>query len=94
MEAQVKADCRWRIIQSGGREYIKTEWRRVPKENEAEALRHPDLNIRENAFDFSNQTPVPYVVTADETPLVEIAQETHTPIVVGREGKRKAKGQS
>lgn len=89
MEAQVKADFRWRAIQCGGREYTKKEWRLVPKENENEVKRQPDLNWREGAFDFSNQTPVPYTVTADETPAPEVKAATHTPIVIRRGGKHK-----
>ena len=46
MLARVKQTCRWNTVTAfAGREYIRNEWRRVPAGLEAEAQRHPMLDI-------------------------------------------------
>ncbi len=50
MEATVKAGCPWKIVRAlDGNEYVKGEWRRVPAGREAEAGKHPYLDVREAA---------------------------------------------
>lgn len=49
MYARVKQDCRFKTITAfGGREYTKRGWLVVPAVNEAEARRHPMLDITES----------------------------------------------
>lgn len=48
MEAIVKPDCRWFSITScGGREFIQSEWRKVPAGAEVEAWANPYLDVRD-----------------------------------------------
>ena len=45
MQARVKQDYRWQIITAFSHEFVKNEFRPVPAINEAEAQRHPALEI-------------------------------------------------
>ena len=48
MQVRVKPDCQLNVITAfGGHEYTQREWRPVPVECEAEALRHPFLETGE-----------------------------------------------
>ena len=45
MQAKVKPDYRWKNVVAFGIEFVKSEARQVPEENESEAQRHPALQI-------------------------------------------------
>ena len=45
MRARVKANYRFQSIKAAGREYVKTEWRGVPAEDETAVLNDDRLEI-------------------------------------------------
>ena len=51
MRARVKKACRWNTVTAfNGRDYVRDDWRRVPAGLEAEAQRHPMLELRIDAL--------------------------------------------
>jgi hypothetical protein len=57
MKARVKADSRFGVVMAfTGREYTKREWRDVPPGYEAEAGRHPYLELEEAAESTPEET--------------------------------------
>jgi hypothetical protein len=70
MEARVKPDYRWKNITAfSGREYVKSEFRLVPQDCEAQARANGSLEVRENV-----EQPQPEIVT------VEVPVEAEAPI--------------
>jgi hypothetical protein len=53
MQAKVKETYRYKTLVAFGLEFIKSEARQVPEENETEAQRHPALEI------LSEVAPIP-----------------------------------
>ena len=52
MKARVNADCRWSTVTAfAGREYVKSEWRKVPDGCEEEAARHEMFDTRDKRKD-------------------------------------------
>ena len=49
MRARVKENYRFQSIKAAGREYVKTEWRGVPAEDETAVLNDERLEIDKSA---------------------------------------------
>ena len=78
MLARVKQTCRWNTVTAfAGREYIRNEWRRVPAGLEAEAQRHPMLDIDAGAQPEQVAPAVEPARTKDE--LKALAKEAGIP---------------
>lgn len=84
MEARVKPNYRWKTVTAfSGREYVKSEFRLVPQDCEAQARANGSLEVRENVEQPQPETvtvvtvevPVEATAPVEEVPFTESLRE-------------------